>query len=354
MVVLQLASSQFSPRILRSFFGDRITQLTIGTFVGIFVYSILVLRAVGSFGEPGFVPRLSVTIASLLAIAAVVLLVVFLNHVSLLVQVSHVTATIARATLSRADELYPSRFGDEELADGAQQLERWRKASSGLVMPDRPGYVQRIGLDGIADELSGRAERMAVLVCAGDFVSTEQPIIEVWPPEVAEECREALLGGVAIASERDTNQDVDFGLRQLADTAIKAMSPGINDPATAVTCVGYMRAVIVKLAGRAEPAEVRRLGDLEVVVRRRGFDEMLQPFVQLSRYSGGDAWVLSEILQALESASAAAADCGAEERVLAVRRVADGVLDHARAELVSDNDRQVVERLAADIPTGNG
>ena len=74
MVVLQLASSQFSPRILRTFFGDRVTQITIGTYVGTFVYSILVLRAVGSFGDAGFVPRLSVTVASLLGIGAVVLL----------------------------------------------------------------------------------------------------------------------------------------------------------------------------------------------------------------------------------------------------------------------------------------
>jgi uncharacterized membrane protein len=82
MVVLQLAASQFSPRILRTFFGDRVTQVTIGTFVGTFVYSILVLRAVGSITDAGFVPRLSVTLASLLGIGAAVLLIVFLHHVS--------------------------------------------------------------------------------------------------------------------------------------------------------------------------------------------------------------------------------------------------------------------------------
>ena len=112
VVVLQLASSQFSPRILRTFFADRVTQVTIGTFVGTFVYSILVLRAVGAFDDAGFVPRLSVTVASLLGIGAAVLLIVFLHHVSQLIQVSHVTATIADDTLERTEVLYAERYGD--------------------------------------------------------------------------------------------------------------------------------------------------------------------------------------------------------------------------------------------------
>ncbi len=127
MVVLQLASSQFSPRILRSFFGDRVTQITIGTYVGTFVYAILVLRAVGSFGNTGFVPRLSVTVASLLGIAAVVLLIVFLHHVSKLVQVSHVTAKLAQAALARSDVLYPERYGTPADDHEAKELlAAWR------------------------------------------------------------------------------------------------------------------------------------------------------------------------------------------------------------------------------------
>ena len=126
MVVLQLASSQFSPRLLRTFFADRMTQVTIGTYVGIFVYSILVLRAVGSYGEGGFVPRLSVTLASLFGIGAAVLLIAFLHHVSRLVQVSYVTARIARSTLARVDVLFPA--GGEPLPDedAGRVVEGWR------------------------------------------------------------------------------------------------------------------------------------------------------------------------------------------------------------------------------------
>ena len=156
MVVLQLASSQFSPRVLRTFFGDRVTQITIGTYVGTFVYSILVLRAVGSFDDAGFVPRLSVTVASLLGIAAVVLLVVFLNHVSEMIQVSHVTANIAHDTLARLEILFPERYGEPvEDADGQALLSEWREQPGGKILPARPGYVQRVAVD----ELVGAPRR---------------------------------------------------------------------------------------------------------------------------------------------------------------------------------------------------
>ena len=98
-----------------------------------------------------------------------------------------------------------------------------------------------------------QAAERAILVCPGDFVSIDEPIAEIWPANAAEQCRGAVLDAVIVASERDLNQDVDFGLRQLADTAIKAMSPGINDPMTAVTCVGYLRSILVRLTARAEP-----------------------------------------------------------------------------------------------------
>jgi uncharacterized membrane protein len=203
MVVLQLASSQFSPRILRTFFGDRVTQVTIGTFVGTFVYSILVLRAVGSIADEGFVPRLSVTVASLLGMGAAVLLIVFLHHVSQLIQVSYVTATIAHDTLARMNALYPEGGGEPvDDADGDELLASWRRAAQpGQVLPSRPGYVQRIGLDDLPDRLDGSARRVAILVCPGDFVSVETPIAELWPPESAESGARAIRRAVSITSE---------------------------------------------------------------------------------------------------------------------------------------------------------
>ncbi len=354
MVVLQLASSQFSPRVLRTYFGDRVTQITIGTFIGTFVYAILVLRAVGSFGDADFVPRLSVTLASLLGIAAVVLLIVFLNHVSRMVQVSHVTADIAHDTLARTDVLYPEDYGEpvEDVRVGVS-LESWRSEPSSHIPPSRPGYVQRVGIDDLVGALAGHVDRLAVLVRPGDFVSVDMPIAEVWPAESARDCEGSIRDAVSIAAERDLEQDVDFGVRQLADIALKAVSPGVNDPMTAITCIGYLRSILVRITERAQPPSVRRFPEheLTVIVPQRGFEEYLDAMLQINRYVAGDAWVASEMLQALRACAFVAERCGAAERLAAIQGVAATVAEQTRAQAANRRDRESIDRLTAEIGT---
>lgn len=354
MVVLQLASSQFSPRTLRTFFGDRITQVTIGSFVGIFVYSILVLRAIGSFSDEAFVPRLSVTVASLLGIAAVILLIVFLHHVSQMIQVSHITARIVRATLERIERLYPEPYVPQaDWSSSGDLLTLWRQEDSALIYASRPGYVQRVGVDGLAASLGEHADRLWIRVCAGDFVSVEEPIAEIWPPEAAESCAERVRTAVAVTDERDLGQDVDFGIRQLADTAIKAMSPGINDPMTAVTCISYLRSLLVRLSERAdlEPVLGSEAGETSVMLRRRDFGEHLEPMLQINRYAAGDAWVAGELLDALAAARDAARGCGAEERERQIRVVAETVGEQAGKQAQNSRD---VARIAARMAIFEG
>lgn len=352
IVVLQLASSQFSPRVLRTFFGDRLTQITIGTYVGTFVYALLVLRSVGSLSDPGFVPRLSVTVASLLGIAAVVLLILFLHHVSQMVQVSHVTADIAHATLARLDALLPQRRDGSRGEDHVEQvLERWRMQESARLVATRPGYVQRVDLDALAAQLTGRAERVSIAVCAGDFVSVDTAIAEIWPASAEDDCRHAIRGAITIASERDLSQDVDFGLRQLADIALRALSPGVNDPMTAVTSIRYLRSILVRLAEHDPPAAVLRHPerDLTIAVRRRTFDEHLDVLRQVDRYANGDAWVIGELLLALQATARAARECGATERERSVVAVADTIAEHAAGHVSAAHDRRHVEGLVAAV-----
>jgi uncharacterized membrane protein len=228
--------------------------------------------------------------------------------------VSHVTATIAHDALARTDDLYPEGYGEPVPdADGDALLASWRADEAGRIFPKRPGYVQRVGLDDLPGRLAGRTRQVAILVCPGDFVSIEMPIAEIWPAQAAEPSRKAILDAVGIASERDIEQDIDFGLRQLSDIALKAMSPSVNDPTTAVTCVGYLRAILVCLTERAAEPAVRELPDAGPMVfaRRRRFDEHFDCLRQISRYLDGDAWVAGEILQALCSCADSARDAGA-------------------------------------------
>ena len=358
MVVLQLASSQFSPRILRTFFGDRLTQITIGTYVGIFIYSILVLRAVGSLNQPDAVPRLSVTIAALLSIGAVLLLVTFLHHVSKLVQVSEVTARIARAGLTKIDELYPEdRKRENEVAarpsapsPSVSAAAPGDRGNAGFITPARPGFVQRVSLDDLLEELAGHAMRAEVLICPGDFVSAEEPIIALWPADVAHDHREAVLGTVTVSSERDLDQDVGFALRQLTDIALKAMSPGINDPMTAVTAIGYLRSLLARLSGRGNlSAELTGKHGLTVVVRRRSYLEYLESsLLQIGRYAAGDAWVTGEILTALNSCARVAAQ-PFPERLTDIADIGSAIIQQSLDEVSTERDRASIRAAQVSL-----
>ncbi|MBA3844288.1 MAG: DUF2254 domain-containing protein [Actinobacteria bacterium] len=349
IVVLQLTSSQFSPRILRSFFGDRITQITVGSYVGIFVYAILVLRS----ARADFVPRLSVSVASALAIAAVVLLIVFIHHVSQLIQVSYVTGDIARKTLARLEVLYPAAYGVESVEpdDVSELLDRWLTAEAFLVMPRTPGYVQRIDVDVLTRALGDGVDRAAVLVRPGDFVSIEQPLIAIWPASQPEECASAVRRACRVDGERDLDQDIGFGLRQLVDTAVRALSAGINDPTTATTCVGYLRSILVTLAGREFPPVVHRFPDrsLTVIARRREFDEYLDSLAEVGYHAARDLRVVQVLSDGLRSVASTAAMAENGARSQAAAEVAISIASRAKLQTSDPHDHQVIERLVETV-----
>jgi uncharacterized membrane protein len=328
LVVLQLASSQFSPRVLRTFFGDRLTQATIGTYVGTFVFALLVLRSVGGSQDGAdFVPRISITVVSSLGVLAVVLLIVFLHHVSQLIQVSHVMRAIGRETLEEIDRSHPDEYsGPCDDAAAAELLDWWRSRAPGSVWPEDPGFVERVDLKDLVGDLAA-VDQLALLVRPGDFVSVETPLAEVWPAEAADRCAAAIRAAVRVGPERSLDQDLDFGLRQLTDTAVRAMSPAMNDPTTAVTCVGYVRSALTALSRRALPSGVLWLPDrgLTVVTARRTFDEHLAVLDEVARYARDDPRVEQAVLAALRSVVDAAVDCGAFERATAAQRLIDEV-----------------------------
>jgi len=346
MVVLQLASSQFSPRVLPNFLGDRITQTTVGAFVGIFVFCLIGLRAVG--GRDDFVPRLTVTLASGLGVGAVILLIVFIHHVSTMIQVSHIARRIGERTVSTLDSLHPEPFGAETDEDSDALLEEWREREEpAVVRPSRPGYVQRVDVDSIAAAVCDDARQVLVAVTPGDFVSAGTALVEIWPAGAAEGKEGRLRQAITITGERSFDQDASFGVRQLGDIALRAISPGINDPTTAVTCIGYIRSVIELLSGRRLPAQVRRYrdGDLVVIARRVDYQEYLDTLIEIGRYAQGDARIVRQLLRSCAGIAAAARRAGADERATAAEEVAETIAEQALDEARSDRDRQLIGDL---------
>jgi uncharacterized membrane protein len=342
MVVLQLASSQFTPRVLPNFLGDRITQATVGAFVGVFVFCLIGLRSVGA---KQFVPRMTVTVGSGLGVIAVVLLIVFIHHISSMIQASNIISRIGHDTLARLDHLHPEPFGGGVEEDAQALLAEWRHAEPGRVMPTRPGYIAEVDVEELVQAL-GQPARVHVPAAPGDFVTAGQAVAEVWPREALGDNGRKVTRTISVVAERTLVQDARFGVRQLTDIALRAISPSVNDPTTAVTCIGYIRSVLERLAGREFPSPVRRLDDGSTVVARRpAFAEYLEVLAELGRYAAGDVRVVEALLEACRGIAAAALESCADDRAAAALDTAETIASQARHDTGADRDRIAVDRL---------
>jgi uncharacterized membrane protein len=333
LVTLQLVSSQYSPLALGTFLSDRANQVVVGVFVGIVVYALLVLRVVRSGGEDAlaseFVPRLGVSVGIALALVGLVLLVYFIHHLATSIQVTSITERVGTSTLQSVETLYPERFAAPEPEDADRLLAEWGHASvPGVVRAGSAGYVGAVAVGSVSKGLPAGA-RVHVRVRPGDFVTPADVLVSIWPAELADEARAARVrGGVALAAQRTDTQDLRFGLRQLGDVALRALSPSLNDPTTAVTCLGYLRAVLEELAVRSFPARVRRAGEDEplLVVERASFQEHLQPLVEIGMHATAEPRVLEAVLATLESVESRAREAGALEHAAVAADARAGVV----------------------------
>jgi uncharacterized membrane protein len=361
IVSLQLVSQQFSPRALRGFLGDRLNQVVAGTFVGTFLYSVLVLREVRGDGESRFdrfVPALAITGSVALAVISIGLLLVFIHHMAQTIQVSSITAGIAKATLGAVEPLYAETFGVGSEEDPDALAAEWERAAPRhAVRASRPGYLRSVAFEDLGNLAPAETLRCRLLVAPGDFVTEETPMLEYWQ-DAPDECVERLVvRATAVQSERDLHQDVDFGLRQLADIALKAISPGVNDPTTAVTSIGYIRAILERLATLPTPLPVRRYPGTDVIAiaHARPFDEYVRTaLLELGRYAARDARVAGALLEAAAGAARAARTAGFDDRLASLATVADDIAARARAEAVTDLDRSVLDDAAAAVRAVTG
>lgn len=350
IVSLQLVSQQFTPRALRNFLGDRLNQTVAGVFIGVFLYCLIVLRSVEET-DSTFVPGLGVTLGLALAIGALGMLLVFIHHMAHSIQVSNIAADIARRTLRTVDGLYPDGHGEPLPDDPDELVARWQAERAPLlVFPDRPGFVQSV--EGVPAAIGGRGFRVRLHVAPGDLVTERHPLAAVWPSRESDGCNVAVRRALAIADERDLERDTGYGVRQLTDIAIKALSPSVNDPTTATTCIGYLQAVLERLAARPWPSRVRHFPerDVTLVVRRESVDDYLESLVQVARYAGADARVVEALLRAAHRVAEAADAASSTEWAAAARssgrRIARRALAHATLDA---EERARVEELAGEL-----
>lgn len=303
-VALSIASQQYGSRVLRNFMRDRITQIVLGTFVATFIYSVLVVRTIrGSDVSGGFVPAISVTVAIALSLASLVLLIYFIHHVSASIQASHIIRVIAENLEGAIPKLYPSETG-EPFEDNAALAIMEEKVGLTLVLK-KSGYLQTIDLDTLMEEARKHDFIAKLLVKPGDHLLVGTPIGEIWgTAELTAESTKAFLKAFYIDRERTPAQDIRYQFQQLTDVIVRALSPGINDPFTAINGIDELAAALLLFTTRAQVREHRQDcdGRLRLIVPTASTAGILRDTVgHIGIYGASDHFVMDALRRVLTS-----------------------------------------------------
>lgn len=348
IVVLQLASTQFTPRVIRAFTEDRANHWVLGAFIGTFIYALLIMRSVRAPGEDygGFVPAISVTIALLLALVSVGLLIFFMHHIARSIRVEVIMDRVARDAMEVVDVLFPEQIGDaaEPPAETAWQP----PPGAATVLAWAGGYVQAFDDNPLREAARDTPLTVVLYPAIGDFVVEGDVVARVWPM-ADEQATTMLQRALTLGPERTRHQDVGRGIIELADIGIRALSPSLNDPSTTVACVDRMTEIVTRLGTRRFPddARVELDGRLRILVVTPTFDEIVRlAYRELRHHGSADPVVSLRIVSSLARVAA---------RVPAHRR--EPLLDEmkhlaAQAEdrLFSDYDvRRVQQAVAAAL-----
>lgn len=307
MIVLQLASAQYSPRVLRTFIRDRLVQAVLGAYIATFVYSLLVLTEVrsGDGGEEGFVPAVAVSGSLLLALLSLALFVRYIDHIAHAIRAVTLLSAVADETREAMARMYPDEIGSD--ADD-EVLDELPARTSVLHSVDRAGVVVAVDEDRLL-RCAREADVIVRLVpLVGEFVPTKGVVFEIHG-DVTEETQAQMLQCVGLARERTMHQDPAFGFRQIVDIAERALSPGVNDPTTAVQAVDELHDLLRRLADRRFPSEARLDDDgaLRVVAPRYGWGDYVGlAFDEIRHYGRGSIQVARRMRGAIDDLLAVA------------------------------------------------
>ena len=305
IVALAQTSTQYSSRILRKFMGDRTNQLVLGIFVAIYAYCLIVLRTVRSGDEGSFVPSLAVLMAIVLAFVGIGVLIYFIHHIARSLQASQILAAVGEETVQAVVNLFPEPLGasDEDAravpALAADKTHVWQP-----VPARHTGYIQWVDMHVLltAVDEDGVVVRMDRGV--GEFAIEGMPLLHLSRPLPDDDPRIGKLqGAYGMGRQRTIDQDAAFGIRQIVDVALKALSPGINDSTTAIMCIDRLTSIVVRLATRNVESPYRYAqGELRLIARGPTFAGMVaESFDEVRRNAGGNVTVLAAIAHALET-----------------------------------------------------
>jgi len=305
IVTLTLASTQFGPRLLRNFMQSNVNQIVLGSFISTFIYCLFLLGSVEPTGIENFVPGLSVNIAVILALFNVALLIYFIHHVATSIQVETVIRNINENLISNIEAYFPERSEANEEHD-EESIEPLAPEDCQQVVADRYGYLQAIDNSSLENIAQEKQVHLRMEIKPGAYINRGMLLASLDKENTLDdETCDALRKAFLLGSERTSEQDVEYSIHQLVEIAVRALSPGVNDPFTALGCIDYLGALICRITDREFPSAHRYGKSQKILVTYKivTFEGIVAAaFDQIRQHSVDNAAVLIRLLEVFYTA----------------------------------------------------
>lgn len=305
LVALTLASSQFGPRLIKNFMYVRLNQVVLGSYISTYLYCLLVLNAIRDNDGYSFVPSISILVAILAAVANIILLIIFIHRIAVSIQADKVISDISDFIAKQVETLFPEKMG-EEIEDGentdADVIISGYQRSVSVKVPSS-GYLQYVDSEVLIEIVAEYDSLFELYHRPGSFLVKGIEIGRLHSNSAMEEDSfERLLDQFVIGKTKTAQQDLEFSIHQMVEIAARALSPGVNDPFTAIACIDNLTATMCYLAEAKFPSKYRfdEEGNLRVIADALKFEGVLDAaFNQIRQYSGGSPAVMIRLMEAL-------------------------------------------------------
>ena len=280
ILVLQLASQQFGPRMLRNFIRDLGTQVSLAAFVSTFVYSVLALGAVQSSPSPTFVPHFSITVALALTLVDLGVLIYFIHHVAASIQLPAVVSGIAhdfRTTLAAMQE--DTQRMQDSLPLGVVQDSAPPETGGSALVARAGGFLQAIGHERLVTIAASSNAVITLIRRPGHFIAKGETLGIVFPADAAAAVSDALESSHIIGAFRTLTQDLGYAIDQLVEIAMRALSPAVNDTFTALNCIDWLGDCLCRAVNEPLPDGIYR--------DHRGVVRLIEPVITVDRLVKG-------------------------------------------------------------------
>lgn len=343
LVALTLASSQLGPRQIKKFMYDRINQVVLGAYIATFVYCLLVLNTMHDYEEMKFVPSFSILFAQVSAVSNIILLIVFMHHISVSIQADVVISDISDDLIKQIDALFPQT--EQKVLEKVDEEDiRSSYIESVPLKAHKSGYLQYINLEPIVNKVKDMDGLLVLHIHAGAYLVENIEIGQLYFNQINSETKTGLKGELIVGSTRSHQQDIEYSIHQLSEMALRALSSGINDPYTAISCLDKLSNALSKIATLQFPSPYcfDENGDLRVIRKTDTYEGLMDAaFNQIRQNSTNSPAVVIRLMEALITIKQFAVTANHHS---AVEKHAVMVLNMAKREFNEPNDLKDLEQ----------